>query len=336
MTSQGRVADQLSRNRILRKVVVSLVVGGFVYYVTELTGQDMVWNLTMSIFLGGLTLVVQLLMSFENRLASVEHTGNHHMAKVEQMVQSGFAKINEVTELFNLVEMSALRTDAITQLVRHATLIDPSSPPLVLRFVQSEISRFSLFLKDVSESANVIYEGEDRDWLLALARNAGTTIDATSLTTMATAGRGYMDDRLWTSDFGQRYLEAQREGIHQGVKIRRLFVLVDGLSNLDHEDVLSVCLPQQEIGIDVRVLDPVDIPTARREALFDFIVFDSAVSYETTAAPRLAESIQPTILHTRLELRPDRVQSRIRRFEYLWECGRKVSEHGLGPPTLIP
>jgi hypothetical protein len=29
------------------------------------------------------------------------------------------------------------------------------------------------------------------------------------------------------------------------------------------------------------------------------------------------------------------VQSRTRRFEYLWECGRKVTEQGLAPPTLI-
>lgn len=336
MTRPGAVSEQFARNRILRKILVSLIVGGFVYFITELTGQDAIWNLTMSIFLGGLTLVVQLLMSFENRLAAVEEAGTDHMARIEVMVRSGFAKINEITELFNLVESSALRTDAITQLVRHATLIDPSSPPLVLRFAQSEVIRFSTFLKDVSESGNVIYEGEDRDWLLTLARNAGASIDATSLTTMGADSRGYLDDGLWTSDFGQRYLEAQKEAILQGVKIRRLFVLVDGLTTLDDEDILSVCLPQQEIGIDVRVLDPADIPTARREALFDFIVFDAAVSYETTAAPRLAESTRPTILNTRIELRPDRVQSRIKRFEYLWECGRRITGQGLAPPTLIP
>jgi hypothetical protein len=336
MTAPGTVTEQFARNRILRKVMVSLAVGGFVYLITELTGQDLIWNLTMSIFLGGLTLVVQLLMSFENRLAAVEEAGNNHMGRIETMVRSGFAKINEVTELFNLVELSALRTDAITELVRHATQIDPSSPPLVLRFAQAELIRFSHFLKDVSESGNVIYEGEDRDWLLSLARNAGSSIDATSLTTMDVAGRGFMDDGLWTSDFGQRYLEAQREALQQNVKIRRLFVLVDGLTAIDHEDLLSVCLPQQELGIEVRVLDPIDIPTARREALFDFIVFDDVVSYETTAAPRLAESARSSILNTRIELRPDRVQSRIRRFEYLWECGRKVTEQGLTPPTLIP
>lgn len=335
MTGPNTVSEQFARNRILRKVVVSLVVGGFVYIVTELTGQEAIWNLTMSIFLGGLTLVVQLLMSFENRLAAVEETGTNHMARLEVMIRSGFARINEVTELFNLVESSALRTDTITQLVRHATLIDPASPSLVLRFAEAEVSRFSQFLKDISESRNVLYEGEDQDWLLTLARNAVATIDATSLTTMVGEGSGYMDDLLWTSDFGQRYLEAQREAIQQGVMIRRLFVLVDGLDVIDNDEILAVCQPQQAIGIEVRVLDPADVPTAQREALFDFIVFDGAISYETTAAPRLAESTRPTILNTRLELRPDRVQGRIRRFDYLWECGRQVTAHGIAPPTLI-
>ncbi|HEY8452573.1 MAG TPA: phosphatidylserine/phosphatidylglycerophosphate/cardiolipin synthase family protein [Natronosporangium sp.] len=335
MTGPSAVAEQFARNRILRKVTVSLVVGGFVYLITELTGQEAIWNLTMSIFLGGLTLVVQLLMSFENRLAAVEDASTDHMTRLEVMIRSGFARINEVTELFNLVESSPMRTDTITQLVRHATLIDPKSPPLVLRFAESEVSRFSQFLKDISESRTVLYEGEDRDWLLALARNAVATIDATSLATMDGEGGGYLDDGLWTSDFGQRYLEAQREAIQQGVMIRRLFVLVDGLNAISEEEILAVCRPQQAIGIEVRVLDPADVPAAQREALFDFIVFDGAISYETTAAPRLAESTRPTILNTRLELRPERVHGRIRRFEYLWECGRAVTEQGVVPPSLI-
>jgi hypothetical protein len=330
MTDIEVLAERFSRNRILRKVLVSLLVGGFAYGVTELTGNEEIWGLTMSIFLGGATLVVQLLMTFENRLARVETAGNRHMSRVETMVQSGFSKINEVTELFSLVEASALQTDKITQLVRHATMIDPSAAPLVLRFAQDEIGRFSDFLRDISESGNVMYEGEDRDWLLALARNAGKTIDATSLTTVDAGGRGYVDDGFWTSDFGQRYLETQREAIQNGVKIRRLFVLVNG-SAVHMEDVLSVCRPQQEMGIGVRVLHLADVPTLRGEALFDFIVFDETISYETTPAQIAAESTRPTILNTRLELRPEWVHNRIRRFEHLWDYGREVNGKGLGP-----
>lgn len=329
MSDVEMIAERFSRNRILRKVLVSLLVGGFVYGLTELTGQPQIWNLTMSIFLGGATLIVQVLMTFDNRLAGVETASNRHMSRVESMVQSGFSKINEVTELFSLVEASALQTDKITQLVRHATMIDPSAPPLVLRFAQDEIGRFSDFLRDISESGNVLYEGEDRDWLLALARNAGKTIDATSLTTVDALGRGYVDDGFWTSDFGQRYLATQREAIERGVKIRRLFVLVNGSEIVHMDDVLSVCLTQQEMGIDVRVLDSADVPILRREVLFDFIVFDETISYETTPAQMVVESARPTILNTRLELRPEWVHNRIRRFEHLWEYGRGVSREGL-------
>jgi hypothetical protein len=336
MTDMEVLAERFARTRILRKVIVSLAVGGFAFGVTELTNQDVIWQLTMSIFLGGATMVVQLLMTFENRLAKVETASNRHMSRVETMVQSGFSKINEVTELFSLVEASALRTDAITQLVRHATMIDPSAPPLVLRFAQDEIGRFSEFLRDISESGSVIYEGEDRDWLLALARNAGKTLDATSLTTVDAGGQGYVDDGFWTSDFGQRYLETQREAVEKGVRVRRLFVLVNRSGDRHLDDVLGVCLPQQEIGIEVRVLDSADVPSQRREALFDFIVFDETVSYETTPAQAVADDAnRPTILHTRLELRPDRVHNRIRRFEHLWERGRPVSRAGVGRPPVI-
>jgi hypothetical protein len=333
MTELEVFAERISRNRILRKILISLVVGGFAYGVTELasTEENDIWGLTMSIFLGGSTLVVQLLMTFETRLAKVETAGNRHMSRVETMVQSGFSKINEVTELFSLVEASALQTDKITQLVRHATMIDPSAPPLVLRFAQDEIGRFSDFLRDISESGNVMYEGEDRDWLLALARNAEKTIDATSLATVDAGGRGYVDEGFWTSDFGQRYLETQREAIQRGVKIRRLFVLVSG-PEVHLDDLLSVCLPQQEMGIGVRVLHLADVPTLRGEALFDFIVLDETISYETTPAQMAADSGRPTILNTRLELRPEWVHNRIRRFGHLWEYGRDVNGDGLGPP----
>src|SRR5690606_22100409 len=109
------------QGRVLRKIAFSLVIGAATYSVTELTGQEQIWSITMSLFLGGVTLVVQFLMSFENRIARLEVTKERHSQRVESMVEKGFAKINEATELFSLIETSALRTDVVTQLVRHAT-----------------------------------------------------------------------------------------------------------------------------------------------------------------------------------------------------------------------
>ena len=41
---------------------------------------------------------------------------------------------------------------------------------------------------------------------------------------------------------------------------------------------------QRDIGVEVRMLDHKLIPDWMRSMIFDFIVFDGAVSYETTPA----------------------------------------------------
>jgi hypothetical protein len=307
------------RTRILRKVLLSFVIGAVVYAITELTGQEEIWSLMMSLYIGGVTLVVQFLIEFEARLARVETAKEQHSARIERMVDDGFAKVNEATELFRMVELSALRTEAVTQLVRHAALIEPTAPPLVSRFAQAEIGRVSMFLKDLGETGNVIYEGEDRDWLLALARQVESSIDATSLTSVDAGGNGFTDGGLWTSDLGQRYLEIQRDAVQRGVTIRRVFIVLHRPDPTTDAGLASVCQMQQELGIQVRVLDRHSVPGTLRDWLFDFVLFDDALSYEVTAASRFTDTSRPTIINTRLELQPERVKGRIQRFKDLWE-----------------
>jgi len=253
----------------------------------------------------------------DERLSEIRQEIEGRLAEIDKVVQSGFSKINEATELFGLVEASALRTDAVTQLVRHSTQIEPTAPPLVFRFAQDEIGRMSEFLKELSEGGNVTYEGEDRDWMLSLTRNCQSTIDATSLTTVDAGGRGFVDGGLWASDLGQRYLEVQRDAVTRGIRIRRVFIM-------DRPDLAKdggfngVCRMQRDMGIDVRVLDSSAIPEVRRSSLFDFILFDDSISYESTPASSIDGSIRPAIVNTRLELRPVRVNNRIERFKDLW------------------
>jgi hypothetical protein len=330
MTELDLLGNRTARNRILRRITISLLVGAFAYGLTELTGQPESLSLIISIVFGGITLMVQFLMEFETRLAGVETATSAHTTRIEESVREGFAKINDVTELFSLVEKSALHTDAVTQLVRHSALLDPASPSLVFRFAQAEIARMSEFLKDLGEGGNVIYEGEDRDWLLALVRSAEQSIEATSLTTVDAGGAGYVDGGLWTTDLGQRYLQVQREAVRRGVRIRRIFVIVRPPDEVTDADVLTVCRPQQEIGIEVRVLDSAGLPG---NALFDFVLFDEAISYEVTPATRVDESAPPTILNTRLELHAHRVRDRIQRFEQLWASAREVGAQGIGRPV---
>jgi hypothetical protein len=176
---------------VLRKILLTTITGGSTYLVTNLAEQPQIWSLTLSAFIGGVALVVQSLVDLE-------------------------ARIKTATELFGLIEASALRNDVVTQLVRHATEIDGDSPALVLNFVQAEITRMSEFLKELADGGDVTYDGEDPNWLLGLTRSATSTIDATSLTTMDPHGKGFVDESFWDSDLGQRYLEAQREAITRG------------------------------------------------------------------------------------------------------------------------
>jgi hypothetical protein len=346
----GRGTGSTAPLPVVRKIFVSIAIGTIAYFVTNILidniGVQQIWAITLSLLLGGVVFLMQFMGSLEAQMNAVEKAEQRHSAEVERIVeqrlsgmqqemkesfadihkvvQEGFTKINEATQLFGLVEASALRTDAVTQLVRHSTQLDPTAPPLVLRFAQDEIGRMSEFLKELSEGGNVTYEGEDRDWMLALTRSAQQRVDATSLTTVDAGGQGFIDGGLYSSDLGQRYMEAQRSALLRGVRIRRVFIL-DRRDLADDPGFINVCRMQHDIGIEVRILDATSIPEVRRSSLFDFILFDDSISYETTPASNIEGSVRPAIVNTRLELRPHRVSDRIERFRDLWLSAREFT-----------
>jgi hypothetical protein len=325
---------------ILRKVLITTFTGGLAYLVTNTAGESPIWSITLSTFIGSVVLVIQFLIDFENRLATVEEAHNRHAETMERLVNEGFTKISEATELFGLIEASPLGTDLVLQLVRHSVKIQPGTPSLVFDFAQAEITRMAEFMKELSDGAEVHYDGEDRDWLLALARNAKSSIDATSFSTSgggkgggrdAKAGGGAtVDEGLWNSDLGQRYLEAQRDAVDRGVAIRRLFILDSPDLSTDPE-VLKACRAQRDIGVQVRVLHPSAIPGKRRSQLLDFIVFDNAVCYELTSVPRIGRDASTVIANTRLVLTPHRVAERSHGFKDLWASADEFDEN---QPTL--
>ena len=151
------------------------------------------------------------------------------------------------------------------------------------------------------------YDGEDRDWLLGLTREAEISIDAISLSTVDAGVHG-LDGGLWTSDLGIRYLELQREAIARKVRIRRIFVFENEEMARD-ESFQRITQMQRDVGVEVRMLDHQLIPHWMQSMIFDFIVFDGAISYETTPATTFAVSqTKPGILRTRLAPMPARVQ----------------------------
>lgn len=308
---------------MFRRLLVTCTGGALAYSLTKLADLELQWVLSITIFVAGVLLIAQLLIDFESRLTAVEEEESRATAEIRTLVESGFSKINEATELFGLVEASALRTDVVTQLVRNSTELEPSSPPLVYRFAQSEIGRMSQFLKELKDG-DASYDGEDRDWLLGLTRNVKTSIDATSMTLVDAGGRGFYGG-FWETDLGQRYLEMQREVAQRQVKIRRVFIL-DRPELVDDPNFLQICLLQTNMNIEVRILDAAAIPATRKSSLFDFILFDNVISYEVTPASRVDDAMRPTILNTRLVLRPDRVEDRIDRFRDLWASARPFEQ----------
>lgn len=297
---------------VLRKVLITAFTGGVAYAITTVAQQDPTWSVTLSVLIGGVALVIQFLIDFEGRLQQLETS-----------LQATFTKVNEATELFKLLEESALQADVVTQLVRNSAQIKPNLPSLVHDLAQNELSRLSAFLKELGEGDLVTYDGEDRDWLLGLTRCVTKSISAVSMSTID-SGLSSMEGGLWSTDLGKRYLDEQGAATERrGVQIRRLLVLDSGMS-ADTEEVLRLCRKHQEVGVEVRTLEPGRAPASIRTALFDFAVFDDTISYEVNTGPVVADDGTATIVSTRLVLQPARVASRARDFERLWTVGRPV------------
>jgi hypothetical protein len=237
------------------------------------------------------------------------------LSAVNERMAAGFAEIGKSAELSAMMERSALGTELLSEFLETASQADGPVNPLLLRLARREIQQVTSFVRQLPVGSEIAYDGEDRDWLLGLTQEAELSIDAISLSTVDAGVRG-LDGGLWTSDLGIRYLELQREAIARKVRIRRIFVLVD--EDMAHdEDFRRITEDQSNVGVEVRMLDHLVIPRWMQSMIFDFIVFDGAISYETTPTTAFAK---PGILRTRLAPMPDRVHDLEAQFEQLWDA----------------
>ncbi|GIE84847.1 DUF6879 family protein [Actinoplanes regularis] len=301
-------------SEVVRKVGVALLTGGVAFAMTNLAHQDPILSVTLSVLIGGSALVVQFLIDFESRLREVQIGQMDQARQIRECVDERFRAISEATELFGLMEESMVQTEVLSQLVRHSTRIGPDSSTLAHRLAQRELSRMAEFLKELGDGGEAIYDGEDRDWLLGLTYSATQCIDATSLTTVDGGG-------MWSTDLGQRYLDAQREAVHRGTKVRRIFIL-DRPGPQGDDALDEVFRQHRDIGVEVRVLDLASATHLRRTSLFDFVLFDGVISYEVTTGSWIDESTRPIVVNTRLVLRSSRVEERRDRFNELWDAAR--------------
>jgi hypothetical protein len=240
------------------------------------------------------------------------------LSGLDEHLAAGFKKIDRSTELFDRMEQSALDTALLTDFLEAAGGADPSVSPLLQRLARRELERLTWFVRHLPVGSEIVYDGEDREWLLGLAEEAQHSIDAISLSTVDAGLRGF-DGGLWTSDLGTRYLELQREAIgSRKVSIRRIFVFeTEDLAR--DETFLKITQMQRDVGVEVRMLDHQLIPEGLRAMIFDFIIFDGAVSYETTPATTFnAGRIRPAIVRTLIAPIPARVHDLENQFEQLW------------------
>ena len=187
------------------RVVASLLVGAGTYLLTNSVGQSKTESILLSVFVGGIILVVQYLAQFERQISD-------SLAQFERHVDG----LSRSTRLHQAVEASPLDVASLEKLVSNLATIKNLGSDLVSGLVMGEAARLLNFVSEVTDGST-FYPGEDREWLLALTKAAQGEISATSSTTV--------DGSFWDSELGEQYLNAQRDAVLRGVQVRRIFLV---------------------------------------------------------------------------------------------------------------
>jgi|HubBroStandDraft_3_1064219.scaffolds.fasta_scaffold117894_2 hypothetical protein len=253
--------------------------------------------------------------------------GLHPGSVPPEHLPGGSGNASRSAELATLTERSGL----LAQLAVAAGEAESDVSPLLLGIARREIERLTGFMQNLLGAGSIAYDGEDREWLLALTREATVSLDAVSLSSVAEAVGG----GLWTSDLGARYLQAQHEAIGRKVAIRRVFVFENEGLALD-EAFLDITQTQRDLGIQVRMLDHQLIPGWLRPMIADFIVFDRSLGYEITTPTAFhavgAGGTRPAVMRTMLTTVPSRIQVLQKQFEELWQAADPERKTATGDP----
>ncbi|HET9893515.1 MAG TPA: hypothetical protein VFQ44_01025 [Streptosporangiaceae bacterium] len=291
---------------ILTKIGLPLLLGLIAIVSSHLSGVTASGAVELGVLIAFGILLILFFIDYEVRLF-----------ELDRQLSAGFRKIDRSAELFEQVERSVLDTTLLTDFLESASAADANVSPLLQRLARREIARVTWFVRQLPVGSEIAYDGEDREWLLGLTQEAQRSIDAISLSTVDAGMRGF-DSGLWTSDLGTRYLELQREAVDRHVSIRRIFVFENADLARD-ESFFKITQLQREVGVDVRMLDYQLIPEWLRSMIFDYIIFDGAVSYEMTPATAFnAGRTRPAIVRTLLAPMPNRVRDLKNKFEQLW------------------
>ena len=294
---------------IILKVGFPLLIGVITLVAANIGGMQVRNSLELATVVAFGVMLVLFIVDTEIRISGVG-----------ERVTAGHKQIGRLAELSGMMERSSLGPALLADFLETASQVDERVNPLLQRLALREVDRVALFLRQLPAGIEIGYNGEDRDWMLGLTREANTSIDAISLSTVDAGVLG-LDGGLWTSDLGLRYLELQRDAVTRDVRIRRIFVVEQEHEEMVRdESFLRIIQMQRDMGVKVRMLDHKLIPDWMRSMVLDFIVFDGAVGYETTPTTSFASGQnRPGKLRTRLAPEPTRVRDLEGWFEELWE-----------------
>ncbi|XUL88007.1 hypothetical protein ACQ86D_16120 [Streptomyces galilaeus] len=285
------------------------------YVITNLINQsqDEMWQLAVSIVIGGAALIVQYMIDFERRLASVEggqrvQSGDigdalsSHHREVKDMMQEKFQLVSDVTKLYSELERSGMGAEQVRRLVENATRLGDQGPEIARAFARGEMDRLAVFVEDLATGV-VSWRGDPNERLVRLTGHATESIDATST---------FVDVAYWDTKDAQDYLQVQRSAIERrGVTVRRLFIVPrpDDVN----ENLLQICEFQRRLGIETRVVILSQVPPGvGRDGRRDFMIFDGKMYFEMNSDVAREES------RSELNTRISRVTEQIAQFNQLW------------------
>jgi hypothetical protein len=296
------------------KILVTVAVGALTYVITNLIGQSQgeLWQIALTVVIGGAALIVQYMVDFEQRLASVEGGQRRnrrdlqenlaaHQREMTELVDRGFRRVSEVTELFSRLDASEMPDHEVARLVRSAAQVGSQGHGFMQEFVREEIARLASMVTALT-AENHDLDGENNDTLIALIKCARRTIDATS---------SFVDLAFWKTETAKQYLLVQGDAIRRGVEIKRLFIVKRPEEAPD--DLGEILQAQKNEGIEAGVVVLSQLPRGTRVGpTRDVVIFDSELCFEITTD---VEQLYP---NAKLDAREDQVIRRKARFDSLW------------------
>jgi hypothetical protein len=165
--------------KILRRIALTVATGSITLILTNLTSQPLPWALTLSVLIGGVTLLAQFLIDFEQRqelveqrLHSLEQSNTAVVRRIEDIVKHEVSRFNDSARLLDRLTGSALQSDSVLKLVRLSADLPEAAPALARDVAQAQVNMTVSVLEQLSHGGEINYDGEDRDWLLTLTNHA--------------------------------------------------------------------------------------------------------------------------------------------------------------------